>query len=162
MGTFPIRIGSFTVCVTTDNIGACPSGTTSISPLACTNGIPTWNGSAWVCPIDISTTTTTTLNCPAGTYNSGGWCSTQISTTTTTTAPPTTVATTSTTVAATTTTTLKCNTSVNGTTQYKYGGSGTCHDKDHLVNSESWCKKHALHLESNGSHAHAYPHPACM
>ena len=133
----------------------CPVGTTPIPKPTCMKGLPTWDGSAWVCPIDISTTTTTTLNCPAGTYyNSGGWCSTQIPTTTTT-APPTTVATT-------TTTTLKCNTSVNGTTQYKYSGSGTCHDKDHLVNSESWCKKHALHLESNGSHAHAYPHPVCM
>ena len=125
LGSFPVQLGIFTVCSTTDNIGTCPSGTTAISPPGCINQPPMWNGSGWSCSTTTSSSTTTTS-------------------TTTTTTP------------------LKCNTSVNGTTQYKYSGSGTCHDKDHLVNRESWCKKHAPHLDSNGSHAHAYPHPACM
>ena len=76
--------------------------------------------------------------------------------------------TTATTVINTTTTTL-CNTYVNGTTQYPYSGSGSCHgyansDESglHVVRDESYCKKHMSHLNRKGNHVHAYPHPACM
>ena len=83
----------------------------------------------------------------------------------------TTLATTSSTVTtvATTTTTTLCNTVVNGTTQYPYSGSGSCHSfanddvtGAHIVRDQSYCKKHISHFNSKGNHVHAYPHPACM
>ena len=166
--------------------GYCPIGSSYSPPPPC-DGIRTPNADhGWICTPTTSTTVTTITTttfptcygvdgsvyrnfspvcgygtaytpppaCPNGTLSiyEHRWVCTP---TTTTTTPPTTVATT-------TTTTLKCNTSVNSTTQYKYSGSGSCHDKDHQVNPERWCKKHAPHLNSNGSHVHAYPHPLCM
>ena len=80
----------------------------------------------------------------------------------------TTTSTSSTTTSSTTTTTL-CNTYVNGTTQYKYSGSGSCHSfanddvtAAHIVRDQSYCKKHVSHFNNKGNHVHAYPHPACM
>ena len=80
--------------------------------------------------------------------------------------PPT--STSSSTTSSTTSTTL-CNTYVNGTTQYPYSGSGSCHsfaNDDvtglHIVRDQSYCKKHMSHLNSRGNHVHAYPHPMCM
>ena len=82
------------------------------------------------------------------------------STTTASSTTPTTSSTTSTTL---------CNTYVNGTTQYKYSGSGSCHsfaNDDvsglHIVRDQSYCKKHMSHFNSKGNHVHAYPHPMCM
>lgn len=85
----------------------------------------------------------------------------------------TTSSTSSTSISTTTTTTTtiptSCNTYVNGTTQYPYSGSGSCHGYEngdmsglHIVRDESYCKKHMSHLNSKGNHVHAYPHPACM
>ena len=74
----------------------------------------------------------------------------------------------STTTASTTTTTL-CNSYANGTTSYPYSGKGSCHsyvNDDmtgmHIVRDQGYCKKHANHVNSDGNHVHAYPHPACM
>ena len=79
-----------------------------------------------------------------------------------------TTSTSSSTVATTTTTTL-CNTYVNGTTQYKYSGSGSCHSfaldlvtGAHIVRDQQYCQKHMTHFNSSGNHVHAYPHPSCM
>ena len=91
-----------------------------------------------------------------------------VSTSSTSSTSTSTTSTTATTVINTTTTTL-CNTYVNGTTQYPYSGSGSCHGYAdgamsglHIVRDESYCKKHMSHLNSKGNHVHAYPHPACM
>ena len=80
----------------------------------------------------------------------------------------TTTSSSTTTVSSTTTTTL-CNTYVNGTTQFPYSGSGSCHSfaiddlsGAHIVRDQSYCKKHMSHFNSKGNHVHAYPHPACM
>ena len=80
----------------------------------------------------------------------------------------TTTSTSSTTTSSATTTTL-CNPYVNGTTQYPYSGSGSCHsiaNDDvtglHIVRDQSYCKKHMSHFNSKGNHVHAYPHPMCM
>ena len=109
-----------------------------------------------VAPTTVAPTTTTTTAAPG--------------VTTTNTAGPMTTTTTTTTVAATTTTTMSsgCNTYVNGTTQYKYSGSGSCHGHSddgtgiHNVRDQNWCKKHMTHFNSSGNHTHAYPHPLCM
>ena len=93
-----------------------------------------------------------------------------ISTSSTSSTATSTTSTTATTVASTTTTTTtSCNAYVNGTTQFPYSGSGSCHsfaNDDgtglHVVRNESYCKKHMSHLNSKGNHVHAYPHPACM
>ena len=80
-----------------------------------------------------------------------------------------TTSTSSTSTTDTTTSTTLCNTYVNGTTQYPYSGSGSCHsfaNDDvtglHIVRDQSYCKKHMSHLNSKGNHVHAYPHPMCM
>ena len=84
------------------------------------------------------------------------------------TATSTSTTSTTTTVLSTTTTTL-CNTYVNGTTQYPYSGSGSCHSfanddvtAAHIVRDQSYCKKHMSHYNSKGNHVHAHPHPMCM
>ena len=76
---------------------------------------------------------------------------------------------TSSTSSSSTTSTTLCNTYVNGTAQYPYSGSGSCHsfaNDDvtglHIVRDQSYCKKHMSHLNSKGNHVHAYPHPVCM
>ena len=73
-----------------------------------------------------------------------------------------------TTTSSTTTTTL-CNSYVNGTTQYKYSGSGSCHSFTldlvtgaHIVRDQKYCQQHMSHFNSSGNHVHAYPHPVCM
>ena len=77
--------------------------------------------------------------------------------------------TTSTTTTSSTPTTTLCNTYVNGTTQYPYSGSGSCHgfaiddmSGAHIVRDQSYCKKHMSHFNSKGNHVHSYPHPMCM
>ena len=118
----------------------------------------------------IGATTTTTTTTKATTTTTA---TTAVQTTTT--APigdtTTTGATTTITVGTTTTTTAMtgCNTYVNGTTQYKYGGSGSCHGHgddlvtgDHVVRDQKWCQKHMTHFNSKGNHTHTYPHPQCM
>ena len=81
----------------------------------------------------------------------------------------TTSSTTSSTTTSSTTTTTLCNTYVNGTTQYAYSGSGSCHSfaiddisGAHIVRDQSYCKKHMSHYNSKGNHVHAHPHPVCM
>ena len=76
---------------------------------------------------------------------------------------------TSTTTTSSTTTTTLCNTYVNGTTQYPYSGSGSCHSfaiddmsGAHIVRDQAYCKKHMSHYNNKGNHVHAYPHPMCM
>lgn len=90
---------------------------------------------------------------------------------TSSTSTSTTNSTASTSTSTTTTTTIptSCNAYVNGTTQFPYSGSGSCHSFSddngtgtHIVRDESYCKKHMSHLNSKGNHVHAYPHPACM
>ena len=110
----------------------CPAGTSTTPPPTCTDGLPTFDGSAWICPTSTTSTSST-----------------------------------STTV--TTTTTTLCNSYVNGTTQYLYSGSGTCHSfaiddmsGAHIVRDQAYCKKHMSHFNSKGNHVHAYPHPICM
>ena len=75
----------------------------------------------------------------------------------------------STSTVATTTTTTLCNSYVNGTTQFPYSGSGSCHgfaiddmSGAHIVRDQAYCKKHMSHYNSKGNHVHAYPHPSCM
>ena len=80
----------------------------------------------------------------------------------------TTTSSSTTTVSSTTTTTL-CNSYVNGTTQFPFSGSGSCHgfaiddmSGAHIVRDQAYCKKHMSHFNSKGNHVHAYPHPSCM
>ena len=75
---------------------------------------------------------------------------------------------TTTTTSSTTSTTL-CNAYVNGTTQYPYSGSGSCHSFTldlvtgaHIVRDQKYCQQHMSHFNSSGNHVHAYPHPVCM
>ena len=136
--------------------------TTSTAPITTTTAATTTT----TAPITTTTATTTTTTAPIDTGTT-----TTAADTTTTAAVTTTTATTETptTVATTTTTTMAgCNTYVNGTTQYKYSGKGSCHGHDdtgvegHVVKDERWCQKHMSHTNSNGNHTHAYPHPTCM
>ena len=83
--------------------------------------------------------------------------------------PTVTTSTSTTTTVATTTTTTLCNPYVNGTTQHKYSGSGSCHSfaldlvtGAHIVREQKYCRQHMTHFNSSGNHVHAYPHPACM
>ena len=131
----------------------------------------------------VPTTTTTTTTSGGGTTTtssmttttSAGATTTSPNTTTTSLVPTTLTTTslagpttTSTTTVATTTTTTKCQTYVNGTTNYPYSGTGSCHGHgdngtgDHNVREEKWCQQHMDHLNSSGNHTHAYPHSACM
>lgn len=117
--------------------------------------------------IGATTTTTTMITTTTATTTT-----TSSGTTTTTTAGTGNTTTTSTTVDTTTTTTAPttgCNTYVNGTSQYKYSGKGSCHSfaEDlvtgmHIVRDEEYCKKHVSHTNSKGNHVHSYPHPTCM
>ena len=173
---------------------SCPSGTSPTPPPTCSGGLPTFVGSAWICPTTTTTTTTTTpLTCykPSADglsyitevsyigFCSSGWAYSP--------PPPCpggtlsivqnhmwqcsvgTSSTTSTTTTSSTTSTTLCNTYVNGTTQYKYSGSGSCHsfaNDDgtglHIERDQAYCKKHMSHFNSKGNHVHASSHSVCM
>ena len=108
-------------------------------------------------------------NLSNNTASLGGTNTSTSSTSTTSSTNTSTSSTSSTSTTSSTTSTTLCNTYVNGTTQYPYSGSGSCHsfaNDDvtglHIVRDQSYCKKHMSHLNSKGNHVHAYPHPACM
>ena len=152
-------------------------GTTTNLGTTTTTTLPVTTTTTTTLPVTTTTTTTTTLPTTTTTTTTLPVTTTTtlpVTTTSTTTTVPvtttttTTPQTTNTTVATTTTTTSGCNTYVNGTTQYPYSGSGSCHGHgddgtgNHIVQNQKWCQKHVLHMNSSGSHAHAYPHPRCL
>ena len=143
--------------------------TTTVPVTTTTTTVPVTTTTTTV-PVTTTTTTvpvtTTTTTVPVTTTT------TTVPVTTTTTTVPVTTTTTTTTVVTTTTTTMPptaCNTFVNGTTQYPYSGSGSCHEQSldpllmvHLVHDQKWCQQHMTHFNSKGNHTHSFPHPQCM
>ena len=133
--------------------------TSGYGPRVLTVSIPSTQIAAGVYP-GIIRFSSSTLGC-LGTSN--------YATVTFTVEPTVTTSTSTTTTVATTTTTTLCNAYVNGTTQYKYSGSGSCHSfaldlvtGAHIVRDQKYCRQHMTHFNSSGNHVHAYPHPACM
>ena len=171
--------------VVTSYSGSCPTGTIATPPPMCNNGPAYLGTSGWVCPPPRFTC----YNPDGTTFYSNSWTAPYCPAGTSTTPPPacnvglptfdgttwscfptlvSSTTTTSTTTSSTPTTTL-CNTYVNGTTQYKYSGSGSCHSfaldlvtGAHIVRDQQYCQKHMTHFNSSGNHVHAYPHPSCM
>ena len=116
-----------------------------------------------------TTTTTATTATPTTTTATTATPTTTTATTATATTTTATTATPTTTTTTTSTTMMGCNTYVNGTTQYKYMGTGSCHSfaEDlvtglHIVRDQTYCQQHMRHENSRGNHVHTYPHPQCM
>lgn len=143
--------GSTTSSTTTTSF----EGTTTTTPVTTT----TTSGGGTTTTVSPTTTTTLMGNSTSSTAATTTSTST-VTTSTTSTAVPTTVAT--------TTTTTICKTFVNGTTDYPYGGIGSCHGHgdngtgDHTVREEKWCQQHMSHTNNAGNHTHALTHPQCI
>ena len=155
-------MAAYLACVENPACGTTTTTTATTASTTATTASTTATTASTTATTASTTATTDTTTATTGTV-------TATTDTTTATTASTTATTASTTASTTTTTMAGCNTYVNGTTQYKYLGKGSCHSfaEDlitgvHIVRDQEYCNKHKSHTNSKGNHVHAYPHPQCM